>query len=945
MKNGGNGAWKELSVALAACTFGLFNTVGRADFELPLYIRETQGSGGTKYIANGVPLAPGMAAEPTELHVIGPDGREVPAQFRVLARYWRRDNSIRWVLASFMAEVPEKGETVYRLVGRNKGEPVPGTPMKVEEDGEFIRVNTGAALFEISKKRFNLLNKVQVDADLDGRFTDAETVVHPDPQLGSVVTDPQGRRYYGSEGTKEVRLLDQGPVRVMVVARGVHVSRETGAFQPGLYGYEIFLTFHAGQPYCNVDAVLCNNFAESIGEPHFEDWSIITRIGSKEAGGAGMNVLTSGGYSHPGCAAGESLLLYQDSVGTPHWKKCPGFEPRTESLATFRGYKLFRVAADGVTKTEIEAGDFARGCAQCGRSALGCVIAPKYFWQQFPKALQYFSDGTLRYGLFPAEYSQVHWLEDGSAKGYEFQLFFYIKGAARQYTAMNESGRPYAHVVMDAYLSQPMALPSPSFCAEVGALSDLGPYLIHERLPIIDFPLERWERRYLMDDYLKGNGYGWQVFGNRWEEMAGHSPWNYEPRVTSISLFNYLVTRQPNWLERGLRIARQARDVRAYLIDDPDLLEKWSKPGAYNRMSIIEMWRRKQPSGEPHPYKREWWPLPNHEHLCLDEVYDLYLLTGDERARRCMEIIATHAAMLEGQKSGYQITVTRSHGWGLRALARYYELTGDKRFEPYLRNAMDRFWNDINKAGTGGGAWFLGIFARGVAAAYEATGDERMRDLALGLADWAREYGMGAEGVTYQAAKDPWLLKPEERGGKCAWANAYQLDTHAWAYRQTGNPVYLKTFEFLLQQLGYPGTDWLGFLPTAFYNAYGSRPDSIPPAAVTDLKAVRNGPGEVILTWTAPGDDERTGRASVYQIKYATKPILEFVPWPDKKDTHITFWGAENVSDEPQPAEAGSVQTYSLKGLAPGTYYFALKTRDEANNQSPLSNVAACQVE
>lgn len=914
-----------------------------ADFELPLIVRESQGTGGGKIISNGVPLMPGQASDVKELHVVGPDGKEVPAQFRELARYWRGDNSLRWVLVSFAANVPEKGDAVYTLAGKKALMPTPQTKLQVTEDAEYIRVNTEAALFEIGKKKFNLFNRVQIDADLDGQFAESETVVYPDPTLGSVVTDPRGLKYFSSEGETQFKIIDQGPVKVTVMAKGTHVSRDPAAVNPCLYGFEIYMTFHQGQPYCNLDVVLCNNFAESAGEPHIEDWSVVTRIGNDQAGGTGMNALTSGGYANTGNGAGESSVIYQDSVGTPHWKSCPGFEPRTPTLASFRGYKVFKVGADGKTRTDVEAGDFARGAVQCGRGGVGGVIAAKYFWQQFPKAIQYSSDGLLRYGLFPSEYSSVHWLEDGSAKGYEFQLFFYIKGAKKAYTALNDSQRPYAHVVLDAYLSQPVALPSPEFCGRAGALSDLGPYLINDKVPMIDFALERWERRYLMDDYLKGNSYGWQVFGNRWEEMAGHSPWNYEPKVTSVSLFDYLLTRQPNWLERGLRISRQARDVRAYLIDDPDLLDKWSKPGAYNRQSIVEMWRRKQPAGEPHPYRRESWPLPNNEHINLDEAYDLYLLNGDDRAYRAMQVIATHAAMQVGGKTGYPVVVTRSYGWGLRALVRHYELTGDKRFEPYVKNAMDRFWKDINKSGTQGGAWFLGIYGRGVAAAYLATGDERMRDLALGLADWARVYAMGAEGVTYQAAKDPWTLKPEERGAKCAWANAYQLDTHAWAYSQTGNPEYLKTFEFVLKQLGEPGTDWLGWLPTAMCSAYAPRPDQVAPAAVKDLKA-ESGSGEVKLTWTAPGDDGDKGTATVYQVKYSSKPILEFVNWPDQKDTHIAFWGSENISDEPAPKAAGSKESYTLKGVAPGKYYIALKARDELNNQSAMSNVAEAEV-
>jgi hypothetical protein len=40
------------------------------------------------------------------------------------------------------------------------------------------------------------------------------------------------------------------------------------------------------------------------------------------------------------------------------------------------------------------------------------------------------------------------------------------------------------------------------------------------------------------------------------------------------------------------------------------------------------------------------------------------------------------------------------------------------------------------------------------------------------------------------------------------------------------------------------------------------------------------------------------------------------------------------------PAAAGNSQSFTLNGLTPGlTYYFALKTADETNNVSPLSNV------
>ncbi|MHC4400620.1 MAG: hypothetical protein ACYTG0_13170 [Planctomycetota bacterium] len=113
--------------------------------------------------------------------------------------------------------------------------------------------------------------------------------------------------------------------------------------------------------------------------------------------------------------------------------------------------------------------------------------------------------------------------------------------------------------------------------------------------------------------------------------------------------------------------------------------------------------------------------------------------------------------------------------------------------------------------------------------------------------------------------------------------------------------------------------------------------------AVTDLNAEVE-QGRVTLTWTAPGDDGDKGTAAVYQIKHSAKPILEFVPWPEKRGTHVTFWGSENVADEPAPESAGTRQSHVFKGVKAGKYYFALKSRDERSNQSPISNVVAVDV-
>ncbi|HEQ98412.1 MAG TPA: T9SS type A sorting domain-containing protein [candidate division Zixibacteria bacterium] len=86
----------------------------------------------------------------------------------------------------------------------------------------------------------------------------------------------------------------------------------------------------------------------------------------------------------------------------------------------------------------------------------------------------------------------------------------------------------------------------------------------------------------------------------------------------------------------------------------------------------------------------------------------------------------------------------------------------------------------------------------------------------------------------------------------------------------------------------------------------------------------------ITLNWTAPGDDGEIGTAATYDIRYSTSPI-----------NAINWVSAVQVQNEPAPSPAGTVESFTVTGLNPNTtYYFAIKTADEAGNWSGLSNIA-----
>lgn len=122
--------------------------------------------------------------------------------------------------------------------------------------------------------------------------------------------------------------------------------------------------------------------------------------------------------------------------------------------------------------------------------------------------------------------------------------------------------------------------------------------------------------------------------------------------------------------------------------------------------------------------------------------------------------------------------------------------------------------------------------------------------------------------------------------------------------RRSGRPAWKRWFAGIVALL-------LVLLAPVFAYAQGAAPDS------------------VTLTWTAPGDDGPVGTATLYDMRYSSSPIT------------VANWdAAPSVPGMPTPLVSGTRQTVTIRGLSRDTtYYVAIRSRDDASNWSPLSNV------
>lgn len=119
------------------------------------------------------------------------------------------------------------------------------------------------------------------------------------------------------------------------------------------------------------------------------------------------------------------------------------------------------------------------------------------------------------------------------------------------------------------------------------------------------------------------------------------------------------------------------------------------------------------------------------------------------------------------------------------------------------------------------------------------------------------------------------------------------------------------------------------FMLGVWVQAHNDDLDTTPPATIDDLAVSTTSESSIALTWTAPGDDDMASIAASYDLRYSISTIAE-----------SNWASASEAANEPTPQIASSSETMTVLGLNESTtYYFAIKTKDEADNESDLSNV------
>ncbi len=212
-------------------------------------LRVVGAPGEARPVSQGVPFPRGALGSADHARVLDDAGAEVPSQVNVTSRW--PDDTVKWLLLDFQADIPEGGEARYALeFGTEVTRAEVPDPLAVTATEEAMTVDTGALKVRFDRANFALLGEAWLG---DERITDVEGA-------GIVLTDLDGERFTSLGPPDELFVSRRGPLHAVVTARGPHRSEGGEA----LFRYEVRAHFYAGLPMVRVFHTFENDRNEAI---------------------------------------------------------------------------------------------------------------------------------------------------------------------------------------------------------------------------------------------------------------------------------------------------------------------------------------------------------------------------------------------------------------------------------------------------------------------------------------------------------------------------------------------------------------------------------------------------------------------------------------------------------------------------------------------------------
>jgi len=626
---------------LAASVLLLWPAGVEAGTDVKLTVEEPSGVQRLTWpVTSGVPLIQGVLDDDKAAALFDPDGRQMPLQTEVLARW--PDGSIRWLLLDFQIDLAaQEKQTLVLRYGPDVRRAAVEAPVQVieEADGTMVlqpgpvRLEYGAkddAPYFFPQGRATLI-------DSAGEGVLARRLTYNCASDGIILRAGQKARF--KPEIEEMAIEQAGPVRACIRFSGSH---------RGLDGSKMFryvARVHAwrGQPCVRVYYTLVNDHQDAV-------------MASFDRLGVSFHVRTSG----------DRWCILDGEFGAEG--------------------RLFQVDESRYLREDKPAGRRVLGWAAAGTEQGGMAVGLREFWQNWPKAVGA-KPGFVRLDLFPELPTGLY---DGKPLEEESKLYYYLR--RQQYTL--KVGAAKTHELWIRYLAgKPDADKLREFfrAAEDPLLATCKPAYTSTTKAASEFPPADPKKYAGYDDALEHalNGhlerrdrareYGMLNYGD-WYGERGVNWGNLEYDLAHGLFLQYLRTGDRRWFLRAEQAARHHIDVDVVHATNPLLRNPWGPPP---RVGDVWLHCVGHTGGyyddAPLPVSRTYQMghSTNFGHVWVSGDLDYYHLTGDRRARDVAIEIADAMASHMPTQYGTHI---RALGWPMILVLDAYEATGDKKY-------------------------------------------------------------------------------------------------------------------------------------------------------------------------------------------------------------------------------------------------------------------------
>ncbi|MCX7590525.1 MAG: hypothetical protein N2255_02745, partial [Kiritimatiellae bacterium] len=771
------------------------------------------------------------------------------------------------------------------------------------------------------------------DLNANGVYEDTERMVPSHPQNGGVFV-PWGAggatQYDSSRPNLAVKIEETGPMRAVIRVEAPTLFVSTNNMT---HGWAVRLYAYAGLPYVKIDYQLQNS-AKNVKYSwplYFESLHLDLRLN-----------------------LGPDPIVRVGRADNSVWQRARG---QGLCLAQIH-HNRFKIYDKGTGDAVYDSGILANGTGAPGfldveDGQKGVMAAVRYWWQTWPNGLEIDGSNRLSVQLFPEWSCQwyqtqfadngLYWLEDMQHVYKEVLLWFHPSGVrdaelvriARTFEYHPVGTLPVAHY------------------RDTQATFDLDGMVPRDTRSVsTDIRKPTYSSSAFNTNNVSQYNFGWDNFlldisRKNAPSMAGGWSYSVSPYVATENPADYFRAEQfaigelnvrPQWIAQY----KHARDF--------NLIQPTENPYAGSS------WRDHEGGSRP------WLAAPylpgtapdvkprDDQHGWFYHVEEAYYFTGNPWIRDWYEFVGEFRKVRLNQLDPWPDMCARAVGHALSHAMQAFRVTGDfeilRKFPEYVRKYLRPDQLALRHGGrerdaSQDASFQMGYLARALisylyeAREYDPQGYAEVFNFLAGCMAWNITYGNFAYYIKASAGQI----------GQSSGTGLTFVDPQAWWYWNTGRQEF-KDHVMLFVTSGINGgsptygreylegwpyrTDYENYVGRQYRNLLvRTRPDSTPPARITDLKATYLGPA-VTATWTRPADAVR------YHFVYADKPIVA----TQTMDPAVCNWWAAKTIACTNLVFSGARAKLVFRPAPVTPCYVAVFSFDASNNMSEMSNCA-----